>query len=222
MDTCYVDLDGTLLVYDAPFAAVYADALERLGVDPRGVEAYSEAFFAVLGDADDPFAAAIAETDVDVDPAAFSDAMLESETAHVRTVPKARDVLEALAADYRLGVLTNGVGRVQRAKLEAVGLADAVEAVVVSGEVGARKPNPEIYRIAEERLPGDSFAFVADDLERDVHPAVEVGWRGIYVGDEHVGDERVEDESGGDENAAGDRHADVQRVDSLEGVPDLL
>lgn len=202
MAACYVDLDGTLIEYDAPFAEIYAEALERLGCEPRQREVYSEAFFTALGDAPDPFAAAIAETDVDVDPAAFGEAMIAAETENVRAVPGAREVLEALAADHRLGVLTNGVGRAQRSKLEAAGLAGYFEAVVVSGEVGARKPEPEIFRIAEDRLPGESYAFVADDPERDDRPAVDVGWRGVYVGDERPGD--------------------VTRVRALEDVPQAL
>ncbi len=184
MTAVYADLDGTLIEYADPFPRIYAAALASLGVEPRGLEAYSEAFFEALGDAADPFAAAIRETEVPVDPDAFADAMVEREVEAVRAVPGAGDLLETLAADHRMGALTNGVGRLQRAKLEATGLAEYVETVVVSGEVGVGKPEPEIYRVAEERLPAESYAFVADDVERDLRPAVERGWRGVYVGDD--------------------------------------
>lgn len=184
MSTVYVDLDGTLIEYAEPFPRIYADALESLGVEPCGHEVYSEAFFEALGDAADPFAAAIRETAVPIDPNAFTDAMVDREVEAVRAVPGASDLLETLATDYRVGVLTNGVGRLQRRKLEAAGLADRVETVVVSGEVGVAKPEREIYRIAEERLSADSYAFVADDFERDLRPAVERGWHGVYVGED--------------------------------------
>ncbi|WP_114576929.1 HAD family hydrolase [Saliphagus sp. LR7] len=204
MQAVYVDLDGTLIEYAEPFPRIYADALCSLGVEPRELEAYSEAFFDLLGEADDPFSAAIAKTDVPVDPDAFSDAMVDREVEAVRAVPGADDLLETLAGDHQLGVLTNGVGSLQRAKLEAVGLADRVETVVVSREVGVEKPDPEIYRIAEERLPADSYAFVADDVERDLRPAVERDWHGVYVGEDDPGGEGVA----------------VAR--SLAAVPDLL
>lgn len=184
MTVLYFDLDGTLVEYDAPFADIYAAALADLGVEPRGLESYSEAFFDVLGDVPDPFAAAIESTAVDVDPAAFSDALVAAEADHVVTTPGVPAVIERLREEYRLGVLTNGVGRAQRGKLDAAGLTASFDTVVVSGEVGARKPAPEIYRVAAERLPGDRHTFVADSLERDVLPAVEAGWRGIYVGDD--------------------------------------
>ncbi|MFC6724433.1 hypothetical protein ACFQE1_08610 [Halobium palmae] len=72
MSACYFDLDGTLVEYDAPFETVLREAFAGVGVDDPDrslLEAYSEAFFDVIGDADDPFAAAIARTGTDVDPA---------------------------------------------------------------------------------------------------------------------------------------------------------
>jgi len=50
------------------------------------------------------------------------------------------------------------------------------DAVVVSGEVGLHKPQPEIYRMAAERLgvEPESCVFV-DDLRENVHGAEQVG-----------------------------------------------
>lgn len=221
MDALYVDLDGTLVEYTARFEAIYDTAVAGLDGTPADVEAYSEAFFDVLGDAEtrgsaarssegrgasNPFAAAVAATDATVDPAAFSAAMVEAEREHVAPVDGARATLDALAGEYRLGVLTNGFGPAQRGKLEAAGLADAFETVVVSGEVGVRKPDPGIYEIAEERLPADSYAFVADDLDRDVRPAVERGWRGVYVG----------------ADAESVTATDVDAVRTLDGVREVM
>lgn len=185
---CYCDLDGTLVRYETPFAAIYTAALNDLGVEARGLEAYNDAFFAALGEAEDPFAAAISQVDVDVRPDAFSDALVEAEAARVAPTADADATLEAIGEEYRLGVLTNGVGRAQRAKLDAAGLAEHFETVVVSGEVGVRKPDHEVYRIAEDRLPAASYTFVADDLDRDVRPATGCGWRGVYVGEEQPDD----------------------------------
>jgi HAD superfamily hydrolase (TIGR01549 family) len=210
---CYFDLDGTLVEHDAPFEEIFAAALDRLGVDDHGrreCEAYSEAFFDLLGEADDPFAAGIARTDVAVDPDAFSEALVVAESERTSAVDGASDVLDAVGAEYRLGLLTNGVGAAQRAKLDAVGLGDRFETVVVSGEVGVRKPEAGIYRVAEERLPADGYAFVADDLARDVRPAVERGWRGVHV-------EEREGESGSSPEGSG-----VAAVGSLHVVPEAL
>jgi len=72
----------------------------------------------------------------------------------------------------------------QRAKVDAGGFGDAFDAVVVSRDVGVGKPDPGIFAAAEERLPADSYVFVADALDRDVRAAEAAGWRGVYVGDE--------------------------------------
>jgi hypothetical protein len=57
----------------------------------------------------------------------------------------------------------------------------------LSREVGVRKPETGIYRVAEERLSADDYAFVAGDLARDIRPAVERGWRGVYIGERRGG-----------------------------------
>ena len=182
MDACYFDLDGTLVEYDVPYPTIYETALERLGVEPRRSSPFSERFFEVFGAVDDPYAVAIESTAVDVDPTAFSETIVETEIEHTEAVTGSNEVLETLSDEYRLGVLTNGLGPVQRAKLEAVGLDAPLETIVVADEVDAWKPEPTIYRVAEDRLPADSYTFVADDLERDVVPAIDCGWRGVYVG----------------------------------------
>ena len=193
MHTVYFDLDGTLVEFDRPYARLYERALERLGVDAHEGDVYAERFFEVLGEAADPYATAIEATNVAVDPVAFSESIRTVEVEHTVAVPGAFAVLESLRGTRALGVLTNGLGDLQRAKLEAVDLVTLLDDIVVADEVGAWKPDPELYRVAEDRLPATTYTFVADDLERDVRPAIECGWRGIYVDPErtdHAVDER--------------------------------
>ncbi len=181
--TCYVDLDGTLCTYDVPFSTIYGRALERLDVENAGFDAFSRHFFDVFGEASDPYATAIAATDVPVDPQSFSDSLATTEIDHTVALPGAARLLEHLGDTHQVGVLTNGRSSLQREKLHAIGLEGAVDALIVSSAVGAWKPDPRIYEIAEERLPADSYTFVSDDLERDLVPALERGWTGIHVTD---------------------------------------
>lgn len=97
------------------------------------------------------------------------------------------DVLPALAAieaaGSRLGLLTNGAGAVQRRKLEATGLSTRFDPVVVSGEAGVRKPDPEVFEVALHRAgvgPADAW-YVGDNLWHDVAPAGLAGLHSVWV-----------------------------------------
>jgi len=72
----------------------------------------------------------------------------------------------------------------QRRKLEEHGLDDLADAVVISNEVGVRKPNPQIFETAKERLPAESYLYVGDTFEEDIAPAREGGFETVYIGDD--------------------------------------
>ncbi len=90
--------------------------------------------------------------------------------------------LDALGG-IRKGLLTNGGPEQQRAKLEALGLVEHFETVVVSGEVGASKPSSTIFREACARfhLEPSSCAYVGDRLETDAYAAREIGMLGVWL-----------------------------------------
>lgn len=99
------------------------------------------------------------------------------------------DVLPALAllADAmpgaRLGIITNGEGEPQRAKLEAIGLSDRFPVFVASAEVGMSKPDPEIFLLACERLGVEpsAAAHVGDRLDLDAQGAAGAGLLGVWL-----------------------------------------
>lgn len=125
------------------------------------------------------------EYGVEGDPEALAAAFLRTEVDATRLAPSVRRLLEAVAERHRVGILTNGDGAVQRRKAEAHGLDEMVDAVVVSGDVGARKPEAEMFETAKARLPADAFVLVGDSYETDIVPARENGFETAYVGDEH-------------------------------------
>ena len=223
MRAVFFDLDGTLVELPDDFAAVFESALRECGVaaDAQRHERYLDAFFGYLDECHpEPYRMAMADLreacNLDPSAEALADAYAERETAATRLRPGAREVLDALDSrtSDALGVLTNGAARVQRRKLAHHGIADYFDAVVVSGDAGAGKPAPEIFATATETVPADEYVFVADDLERDVLPAQEVGFAGVHLADGggEAGD------GGGD---ADDGEAD-ETVASLREVPDLL
>ncbi|MGW2865914.1 HAD family hydrolase [Streptomyces sp. NPDC001205] len=103
-------------------------------------------------------------------------------------VPVRADVLEGLehlrTAGWRLGILTNGAADIQRAKIEAAGLTDAVDTIVISEEIGARKPEVDAFHVAVARCGGDPSTrawMVGDNPAGDIAGARRAGLRTIWL-----------------------------------------
>ncbi|MFK0017343.1 HAD family hydrolase [Streptomyces sp. NPDC091027] len=82
---------------------------------------------------------------------------------------------------WRLGVVTNGDPATQRLKLRRARLDGLFEAVVISGEYGIRKPDPDLYRIALDALDTDSGAMIGDDLDADIAGGARAGLHSVWV-----------------------------------------
>jgi len=113
---------------------------------------------------------------------------------HVEPEAGVRETVERLARDRRVAIVTNG-GAAQRDKLQRAGLADVVEQVFVSGELGIAKPASGIFECAlawSEAAPGECL-FVGDDPINDISPSAALGmataWlpRGPWVGSQPPG-----------------------------------
>jgi putative hydrolase of the HAD superfamily len=90
--------------------------------------------------------------------------------------PEASEVLAALHGRFDLAVLSNFDGRL-RMILEHLGVSKFFSHVFLSSELGADKPDPEIFRRAL-RLNGtrpNETLHVGDDPERDWEGATQVG-----------------------------------------------
>jgi putative hydrolase of the HAD superfamily len=87
---------------------------------------------------------------------------------------------------YALGMLSDGEPGIQYGKLDAIGLRDAFDATLVSGELGreAWKPSPRGLRTLLERMGGIDPAeavYVSDNPAKDFKAAREAGMRSIRV-----------------------------------------
>ena len=86
-------------------------------------------------------------------------------------------ILDAVvAAGFTAGILSNDSSSLARAKLAELGITSRFDAVTISAEVSAVKPEPEIYRIAARAVgqePGQCL-FV-DDHESNLVTARELG-----------------------------------------------
>ena len=90
--------------------------------------------------------------------------------------PEVPNVLEQLHPRFRLAVISNFDGRL-RLILEHLGISKFFTHIFVSSEVGADKPDPEIYRRALKfiNLKPNEVLHVGDDPERDWEGASAAG-----------------------------------------------
>ncbi|MFT4884928.1 MAG: putative hydrolase of the HAD superfamily [Natronomonas sp.] len=175
MNAIFFDLDGTL-VHTPDFEALLRETFREVRGEARDewLETYSEAFFESFWSCEpEPYRRGFEAVGEDAE--ALAERFQRREIESCQPTANAKDDLERLAEEYRLGVLTNGVPEVQRAKLDTSGLAAFFETVVSSYELGAHKPDPKPFRTAEERLSADAYAMVGDS-DDDVEGAEGVGW----------------------------------------------
>ncbi len=98
-------------------------------------------------------------------------------------LPGCRPVLVQLRRRYRLGVVTNGIDRVQRSRLAIARLAPLFEVVVTSQGSGFAKPDPRILHVALDAFgvsPRHAL-YVGDDPPTDGEAAAAAGMRFCWM-----------------------------------------
>lgn len=114
---------------------------------------------------------------------ALAAAYEEAQRAGHPLIDGADQVVRAAVGRYRLGLLTNGPADIQRLKLDQTGLADCFGAVVISGQAGVGKPDPEAFRLVLAALgasPAEAV-MVGDSWSRDVQGALGAGMRAMWL-----------------------------------------
>ncbi|MCO8145099.1 HAD family hydrolase [Rhodovulum tesquicola] len=96
----------------------------------------------------------------------------------IELMPEAREAVEALAADYRILLITKGDLLDQERKLAQSGLGDLFDGV----EIVSDKTAPRYGTIFARHGDGASrAAMVGNSLRSDVIPAIEAGAWGVFV-----------------------------------------
>ena len=182
---------------DSPFAAAERHGSE-LGADPgrvlelvfgpydrdtdhpwhrleRGELSFAEARDAIL-------ALGLREG-LDTDPLAIFSRMSGGGAAREVVVGRVR---ELRAAGLRTALVTNNVREFRDRWRQLLPVGELFELVVDSSEVGVRKPDPAIFRIALEGLGGihPTRAVFLDDYAGNVAAARAVGLHAIHVGED--------------------------------------
>ncbi|MBX7111137.1 MAG: HAD family hydrolase [Dehalococcoidia bacterium] len=102
---------------------------------------------------------------------------------HITLFPDALSALDAAAELGPLALITNGPSTGQRLKLERTGLLDRFEVLAISEEVGAEKPDLEIFTHTLEGLGIHAAAAVhiGDNLHMDIRGARDAGMTAVWL-----------------------------------------
>ncbi len=183
---------------ESPFGAIRAASVER-GMDPdvvldvvfgpydrdtdhpwhrleRGELPFAEARAAIVASA--------AARGLELDPFELMSGITRGPTPIEALVERTRAVQ---ARGVRTALVTNNIREFGEVWRQMLPVDELFHVVVDSSVVGARKPDPRIYRVALERLEvlPQRTAFL-DDFEGNVEAARRLGMHGILVGRDRV------------------------------------
>ncbi|MFE2171398.1 HAD family hydrolase [Streptomyces sp. NPDC059447] len=142
-----------------------------------------------------------------------ADAWFDQYVAHYKAAwtvfPDVVPVLDALAADYRHGVLSNSSLVNQDPKLRDLGLRDRFEVLICAVELGVSKPEAAAFLAGCEALglPPGEVAYVGDQPEIDARGARDAGLTAFWL-----------DRDGG----RGPGPDGAHRIEGLDRLPELL
>lgn len=102
---------------------------------------------------------------------------------HFYPDPEIVKLLKGLENRYPLYIITNGSKETQLAKLKRSGIDHFFKGIFISGEVGASKPNPKIFKMALSKAnckPRQAI-YVGDDPINDIWGAARIGMKTCWV-----------------------------------------
>lgn len=103
-------------------------------------------------------------------------------------IAQAKEVLSALAKQYRLYIITNGVSHTQYQRIKGAGLEDLFAGIFVSEDIGYQKPQIEYFDYVLEHIDGDKkeMLVIGDSLHSDILGANKVGIDSCWYNPENL------------------------------------
>ena len=96
--------------------------------------------------------------------------------------PGVLDVLPDLRSRFRLGIISDAQTAWCLPEMRAVGIEAYFDPIIVSGDVGYRKPDPRLFTaaLAALQLTAEDVLFVGNDMFRDVYAAQQCGIKTVF------------------------------------------
>ena len=198
----FLDLDDTILDFQAAERIALAKTLSHFGVEPTAavVERYhiinrqhwerlergeltraqvQEGRFRVL----------FAELGREADPVAITRNYEKNLGIGHYFLPGALEAVQALSRHHRLFLASNGGGAAQHSRLTSAGLYPYFEKVFISEAIGYNKPSKEFFQACFAQIPHfcrESAIMVGDSLTSDILGGVNAGIKTCWCNPEHL------------------------------------
>lgn len=120
----------------------------------------------------------------DLAPADVAERYAARLSTHAELLPGALALLEALHGRMKIALISNGVSAIQRGRLGRSPILPLLDAVIISEEVGVRKPDPRMIDIALDVLScadRREAVLLGDSLTADIPAAVAAGIDSVYL-----------------------------------------
>ena len=192
-----IDNDNTIMDFNAAEAKALIDVLKNHGLptDEATVHTYHEindALWKALerGETTQPklkverFRQLLAVLGRDdIDPAALGAEYAAGLGNHADLLPGAEEFIQAVHGKMKIALVSNGVSAIQRGRLARCPLTPLFDAIVISEEVGAAKPDPKLIHVAMDMLgctDKSQAVMMGDSLTADIPAAVNAGVDSIF------------------------------------------
>ncbi len=96
--------------------------------------------------------------------------------------PGVVDTVRQLHQNYHLAIVSDGQTAYAVPELNAVGLAGYFDPIIISGDVGVRKPHERLFTdaLTAMKMKPSEVLFVGNDMYRDVYGAKRVGMTTVF------------------------------------------
>lgn len=97
--------------------------------------------------------------------------------------PAVKPVLNELRMNYRLGLISDAQSCYALPEIQAVGLENYFESIVISSHYGFRKPDSRLFQktLDNMQLTSSEVIWVGNDMFRDIYGAQALGIKNIYI-----------------------------------------
>jgi putative hydrolase of the HAD superfamily len=101
----------------------------------------------------------------------------------IDVLPGVKDMLINLSRRCKLAIVSNAISNVSRLALQKLDLTKYFDCIVLSRDLGVRKPDPEIfiYALRSMWIKGNEAVHVGDSLEEDVQGGKSVGMKTVWI-----------------------------------------